>query len=419
MTNKIYVQRVSDGYVFESKKIQKIIITGETDISGNSFPYSICQISLLTDEEITFEDDERVVIFEKGVQKGIFWVEKFERKSSNVYQIDGIDSIGQLEKKDFYGGGVVKNYTLYQYLNKITEDSGIIINIDSSVNDRTINASHLLFTNCRNALHQICLTFGLKAEATENGDILLSPFNFGALKKISNKTILKRNRIKNKSNNYLGIELTIEESAFMPPYDEQTVFSANSGDAIGTEYFVDFGQNIQILDSLGLEFVKQSSNAVLLRKTIEAGGDIPFIRARVPNQKYTEKIKYLKSSSIQQNQIQQISNIYVFESGYQNAEKTLKRLLDYSQGDVLKCTVGMGTGVKISNKYGANKYGEFLYGKQDAEFISLGDYVETVDEFGTIFTGVVQKEKYNLTTGIVVKELEIKEVKDYGSWQLD
>ena len=133
----------------------------------------------------------------------------------------------------------------------------------------------------------------------------------------------------------------------------------------------------------------------------------------------TKKIKYLKSSSLQQKQIQQISNIYVFESGYQNAEKALKRLLDYSQGDVLKCTVGMGEEVKIPNKYGANKYGEFLYGKKDSEFISLGDYVETADEFGTSFTGIVQKEKYSLTTGIIVKELEIKEVKDYGSWQLD
>ena len=419
MTNKIYVQRVSDGYIFEAKKIQNISITKETDISGNSLPYSVCQISLLTDEDITFEVDEKVIIFEKGIQKGMFWVEKFERKSNYVYQIDGHDSIGQLEKMDFYGGGIVKNYTLYKYLDKITEDSGITININSSIEDRKIDTSNLLFTNCRNALHQICLIFGFKAEATDNGDISFSLFDFGKLKKISNKTILKRSRTKNKANNYLGIELKIENSLFMPPYDEQTVFLANSEDAIGTEYFVDFGQNVQIIVVSGLEFIKQSSNAALLRKTIEAGGDIPFIRANVPNEKSTKKIKYLKSSSLQQKQIQQISNIYVFESGYQNAEKALKRLLDYSQGDVLKCTVGMGEEVKIPNKYGANKYGEFLYGKKDSEFISLGDYVETADEFGTSFTGIVQKEKYSLTTGIIVKELEIKEVKDYGSWQLD
>ena len=394
----------------EKKDIKSVNINQSIDPA--SFELPISTVELVVKAQTQPETGDKVLTYFDGVLQSATVVKSCKLLKSGFYQIKTEDFISILNDTVFEGG-VYSGETLQNLLDLITLKTGVTFESDNAGDfDDDLIRGYIPYSNCRVALQQMLFANQLFAKTSGTDTIKICRVPWG------NETSLTHERVFLNYNTDM-VEpydaVGIKHFMFYPSAEEvEVLFENKTGQSIDG-LTVAFGEpcndisisNGEILDGAditGSTNKKVATNYV----TINAGVGCVLYGKPYLKDEYLVSVKSgsiaSKTAKIESATLLNLSNVSSVSS---NSLYWLSRKTKISAEIVDRKRSIVGDYVR----YGAKKYGAFVYGeKSKTEYIkddsiNVGDLVAV--EFADGKTGLVQKQTYSLNGGILKKKSEI------------
>jgi hypothetical protein len=426
----VSVYKVNGDVTFSGNAVKSVQITNEINVSADTLPKGVCDIYLNSADKdklnkIQFAKGEELEVYYNGELHAVYYVNEAKRISKYGWHIDTHNVLGELEDKEFFGGSFPDEYTDYdtagEVLQYIAESSEIDFDIEDSLYDFKVNG-YILYTNCLSALQQVC--FITQAVAVADGRKVKVYIPSREISQTVDRRRVKQGVKTNTKKELLdGVSRTYEDKLLGPSTENEAVAIIKDG-SVGDLRFIDFGEPRQYFTLLGVKPIRMTSVAALVELIDydSTGGSTRGILARKIVLRETVTRKYIFGEGrYGEFKLAQITGLTLTPS-VENIDKTMELWYNsYINKNSMTAKIVNG---KYTNKkrstYGQYLYGESVYGYIDIsdttvhKAVNIGDTISVPTEYGENFVGIVTREKYNLSSSMLVKDIELKEVIDNG-----
>ena len=160
-------------------------MTEEIDVTNETLSINTAEISIIDEENdfdlqnqngawISIQADQQLRIVEeiegKTIECGSFFVSKWSSKDNEI-TFSLVDSIGLLDKTNFYDGQIYSGVSAGQIIDAIMQSAGLTkYQVDEEVSAIPLSG-HLAIQSHREALHQVCFATGAVADDSRSDTI--------------------------------------------------------------------------------------------------------------------------------------------------------------------------------------------------------------------------------------------------------
>lgn len=154
--------------VFEGNEIQNSQIVSEINLISENLSINTFSVDLVPEEEVdfVFQKKQPIEVFFNGVLQGIYFIDKSQRVSKKVYNVQTVDYIGLLDKVTFLGG-MYSGYSAGTLIADIFNGTNIPYNLESALASQTITG-YLPIMTCREALMQVAFALGAVVDTSHS-----------------------------------------------------------------------------------------------------------------------------------------------------------------------------------------------------------------------------------------------------------
>lgn len=154
--------------VFENDEIQNSQIVNEINLISENLSINTFSVDLVPEEDVDFifQKKQPIEVFCNGQLQGIFFVDKSQRVSKKVYNVQTVDYIGLLDKVTFMGG-IYSGYSAGTLIDDIFSGLNIPYQLDEDLASQTITG-YLPIMTCREALMQVAFALGAVVDTSKS-----------------------------------------------------------------------------------------------------------------------------------------------------------------------------------------------------------------------------------------------------------
>ena len=400
---RIYSIDYGIGVVFRGDELTTAKIIQQIDpISSELFinPFDF-GINSRRNIEFSFQNKQPISVYFDGNLKGTFFVKKANKKSKKQWSIQSDDYIGLMDTIPF-SGGVYLNADADLLIRDIFETAKIPYKIDDVFVGEKISG-HIPYTNCREALKQICFAIGASIKTS----CLDFVYVFKPSDSVSQTLPESRVMVGQDSSEdgiITAVEMTYHE--YKPNAEESIVYSAEE-DGVGEGLFIIFSEPLHDLSIQNGEILSYGSNHAVINASIGA-----VLRGK--------KYDHVKTTKTKRNPVvssADLENVVSVKDATLVSRSNVDKILNLCYNEIvgkrdinLKIIDGKHNVDQGIVKFGEKKYGSFKYGEEKKPLViydeptDVGDIVNApTDIFGRV-EGRIVKQSFSLAGGILVKD---------------
>lgn len=400
------------GVIFYGDELRNVRVSQSVDPISSQIEINTCDFEIVSKRnvEYSFQTQQPISVYFNGKLQSTCFVEAAKRKSYKVWSVRAEDYIGLMGSIPYFGG-MYFDENADEIIRDIFSVAKVPYELESQFEGVKVSG-HIPYTNCREALMQVCFAIGAVVDTVGLDLVMVRSLSQELSQEISANRVMVGQSIQ-ENNVVTAVEMTAH--AYKASDEALTAYdSSESG--VGEEIFVLFDEPLHSLSISNGQILSSGSN----HATITANEGCVLIGKKYEHTKITKSKRNPLVSPTDIENVVSVQNATLVS--VLNVDKLLLSCYNYivnSKSFRTKIIDGKhiieGRPVKYGEKkYGEFKYGEFKYGDKTESVTvydkptRVGDIVIVPIDFYPSVQARITKQTFSLAGGITVKDTELR-----------
>lgn len=403
--NRLNVKAVQFGHFakFAGDELKKVSLIQEAEALSAELSTNTCDFILESKKNVdyTFSAQQPIKVYFDDVLKAKTFVSSVKRNGKNHWSIQSADLTSVMHTTTFKGG-MYERKSAVDLLKTIFETAKVPYFIEDVFASERVSG-YIPYTDCRSALQQVAFAIGAMVDTSESEVVNVVE----AQNDVSQTVVLERIMMgQNFDEQSKLTALEVTAHSYVPAFETVEAYSAsNSG--VGESIFVKFSEPLHSLEIVNGDILESGVNYAV----INAREDSVLSGKKYDHTTYAKRKYNPLTISTDNENIVYIDNATLVSS--YNIDKILDMCYDYYKSmDVVNLKIIEGKHIVKPTTYGGGLYGAFKYnGVPQIEYdkkTNVGQVIECETEYKGILKGRITRQKYNLNSGIIVKDTEMR-----------
>lgn len=393
---------------FGGNELRSAKIIQEIDPISASVPVNPFDFSIDSKKNIdfSFQTKQPIEVYFNNKLRALCFVKSANRRSKTIWDIRAEDYIGLMDSIPF-AGGIYENKNATELIAEIFLAAKIPYNILSGMDGKMVSG-YIPYTNCREALMQVCFATQTVADTSNSDVVNIYALSHDVSQLIDKSRIMQGQRIEDFTR-VTSVQLTAH--AFVEVSETITAYDASKS-GYGDGIFVSFTEPLHDLYIDNGEIIESGVNYAV----INASNDSCILNGQ--KYKHLKTIKTKNNPRVLSTDIENVVSIYdATLVSANNVDDVLDSCYNYiatTEQAKMKIVDGKHREKPKSSKYGESKYGEALYGVSSVDVIvphtptSVGDLIEYETALSTVKKGRIIRQSFSLGGGILIKDSVVR-----------
>ena len=369
-----------------------------SQIEINTFDFSV---KSKRNVAFSFQSQQPVSVYFNGKLKATCFVKSASKKAKNIWDIKTEDYIGVMGTTPYYGG-IFNEHNAFELLKDIFETAKVPYTIAEEFSFAEVNG-YIPFTNCRDALMQVCFAVGAVVSTANRADVCVYKSSNEVTQKIDNGRIFQGVSEKERK---IVTSVEVVAHNYTPIDEEVSLYETSEAE---NEVFIKFNQPIHDLTIDNGDILDSGYNYAIINAN---GVNCKLIGHTY---KHTTIVKRKNNPLVSMSDSE---NIVLVDKATLVTNKNVDNILDLCYNYIvnkkeISLTIIDGKHIIYGKpiKYGSGrKYGTFVYGQKEKNEVifdietNVGDVITISPEFIGDRQGFIERQDYKLIGNVIAKK---------------